>query len=201
MLCGFDLFGFLGAEVSNVVLLYFFSALAQSAAALIAVIGVFAVFRLQNNGMELSDSYRMARAWMKHLNFSAADSFSKDRVKELLRGVETNNGKLAEEIEGWHSPREPKENFRSRSRELLELIGICERRHNNLVVRAVPSFVAWSSVFLGSLIALVVIRGESGSSSIFLPGVFLILTLWSGFRTRAFMRICLSDSWGRENKA
>ena len=74
-------------------LYYFFSTLAQCAAGFAALVGVFAVFRLQANAFSIEESYAHARRWMLS-DLSSTDINGKPRqqIKEALQRIQKRGG-------------------------------------------------------------------------------------------------------------
>lgn len=86
-------------------LLYFLSALSQSAAAFAALTAVFAVFCLQVSHGLLRERFSEARSWLAGWNPPLGFVFSDEQVKEELRKVQGDRklraDNLLSEIERW----------------------------------------------------------------------------------------------------
>jgi hypothetical protein len=66
---------------------YFFSAVAQSAAAFAALVAVFATVRLQTNQAVIDDAYADAREWLRLHDYRQAVDWTKAQIKEALKDI------------------------------------------------------------------------------------------------------------------
>ena len=123
--------------ISETSLLYFFSTLAQCAAGFAALIGVFAVFRLQANAPVIVEEYTAARNWLRRVcTISDTDSLPKYEVKNKLQRIERGELKLA-----------PPESAKN----ILIKINKAEKFDGKLVYQASLPLKLWAYIFLFSI--------------------------------------------------
>ncbi len=161
----------MGLKISEITLLYFFSALAQSAAAFAALVAVFAVFRLQANAAAIVQKYLEAKHWLKHVaKSSTVDGISDAQVKQVLD---------AEAL------------LRSEARQLLDKIVKAESVNSTLANTVSGPLKWWACIFLLSLGALPVSKLLTSWRAIAIVAGFVIAAARALQITRRFVQECL----------
>lgn len=168
--------------LSETSLLYFFSALAQCAAGFAALIGVFAVFRLQANAPAIVEEYSAAKNWL-HTACTLRDAVTFPR-KEV-------RNKLQEIIDQKWKPASPEA-----ATKILLKINEAEEFDRKLAYEASWPLKLWGGIFLFSIGIIPYTKLYLG-----LPGVvvflfFITFVIWALFMTKRFVQKCLSFDSG-----
>ena len=164
------------------IFLYFFSTLAQCAAAFAALAAVFAVFRLQSSSAAVEDVYRDSWDFIRRRFgvMSPLDvSFSKKRIKEQLRKSDD------KEAMQW-----------------LGLINRLEQFPKTVAYKVSVPLKLWAVTFIISLVSLFC-SGLSGCwfyAVVIVAVVEILLTVAALFKTKTFIQECLkteaNESYG-----
>lgn len=98
-----------GLHFSGIEYLYVFSALAQSLAALVGLLGVFVVYRLQVQQSHIADLYREARAFQVSLDgrrieltYQDSDARIKEWLKTFSSGSQNDRGSRLQRANDLH---------------------------------------------------------------------------------------------------
>ena len=162
---------------------YFFSALAQSAAAFVGVIAVFGVFRFQANASALEDKLRDVTAWItrtSHLRTTDL-AFSKEDIKKVLS-----------EFSG-----DPEKEKKAKASQWVAQIKVLEDAPKKLAQKMAVPMKSWAYVFFASLAFLLwPASGFLGK----LVGLLLVIAIllwvaWVLWKTREFIQGCLAGEW------
>lgn len=179
------------SEVGQTTLLYFFSALAQSAAALISLIAVFAVFRLQASGSDVAERYREASFWIKNNGIQDAFTTPRQDIRRMLEEALREAGSLWGVLKSIRFPQETYDQKKAEIRGLLEAINRDEAFHGNLVFRMALPLKAWAAVFLGSVVMILVTQWVWEWLGFVLAAVLVIATIAAGWLSKRFIQGCL----------
>ena len=186
-------------------LLYFFSALAQSAAALISVIAVFAVFRLQASGSDVAERYREASFWIKNNGIQDAFTTPRQDIRRMLEEALQEAGSLWGVIKSIRFPQETCDQKKTEIRRLLQAINGDEAFHGNLVFRMALPLKAWAAVFLGSVVMVLVTQWVWEWLGFVLAAALVIGTIVAGWLSKQFVQECLhvptASQWRRRDAA
>jgi hypothetical protein len=181
---------------------YFLSALAQSSAALVAIIGVFAIFRLEAAARQLGECYKAAGFWMKDQQFPDAPSMPQEMIKQYLAEARQGRGVLWDRIgqRNIANPAAVQERERPTVVAHLNAVTQSETIHGLIVRRLVPSLLWWGSIFLLSMLSLMFADRLGGLFGYSAMGVLLILTLVAAWVTRQFVQSCLESPAERHQR-
>lgn len=194
------------SEMGQTTLLYFFSALAQSAAALISLIAVFAVFRLQATGGDVAERYKEAGFWIKN-NSGIGDGLNAPRqnIRSLLDEALQERGSLWAGINMGSPPQQTKEQKKSEIQGLRQAIEDSEAFHGNLVFRLALPLKSWAGVFLGSVVMILFTQWIWEWLGFVLAAVLVIGTIAAGWLSKRFIQECLhvstASQWRRRDAA
>ncbi len=160
--------------ISTTTYLYFFSALAQCAAGLMALVAVFVVFRLQANSAEIIENYGVAKSWLRHANYIIQDTTPQIEIDENLKR-EINNKKdtKAQQIYG-------------------QIQGI-KKIKNTIVDQVIYPLRIWATILLLSLV-LVFLADLSQCYAVLFITITIVTLAGTGYAllsTMRFMRWCL----------
>ncbi len=160
-------------SVDKTILLYFFSALAQCAAGFAALVGVFAVFRLQANSAHISEEYALAKHWLKVQNsMHGADSFTSQMVKSELENLNIVPDSLAD----WY----------------LKKICTAEAFSKKLTYKASKSLRWWGLIFFFSLAGVSFAKALEGILGIIAIAGFLLVIGIALWKSKRFIQKCLA---------
>ena len=158
-------------------LLYFFSTLAQCAAAFAGLAGVFAIFRLQANASKIGEVYISARFWLRTSGErNNADSLPTQEVKRLLNEIK----------EGGKD-----ESQRKSAEQVLEGIFSVEAFNQKLVLKVSKPLRLWAYIFIFSLALIPSVKWYEGSSGAFVVVAFLSVSVVALYTTGRFVQRCL----------
>lgn len=172
-------------------LLYFFSALAQSAAALISLIAVFAVFRLQASSGDVAERYKEAGFWIKNNGIPDASTTPRQDIRRMLEQALQEAGSLWGAIKSIPFPQETRNQKKLEIRERFQAIDEAEAFHGNLVFRMALPLKAWAGVFLGSVVMILFTRWVGEWFGFVLAAVLVIGTIAAGWLSKQFVQECL----------
>ncbi len=160
---------------------YTYSALAQSLAALLGVLGVFTVYRLQIQRDRVSDIESEIRAFWAGLVSSEVKNSYRWSIEELIANIR----KLPAESHGaWQ-----------RRTNLLETELKNEQKRRE-AIKAVSLFLAVIFAVVTAVSLVLIGRGESFERHIFGAWITLVVFLLTGFVLASmvgFMYFCLKD--------
>lgn len=165
------------------ILWYFFSALAQCAAAFAGLVAVFAVFRFQAIKSEIQENYRAARYWLR---IETGQGYSEQKLREQ---PDKEIQKLLEEIRD----RTVTHPYTPMLKQSLESLQRSERLSGELAWKVSVPLRLWADIFVFSLIALVLSRFDvrwawAGFLAIAFSVCLVLYTLW---RSKRFIQDCL----------
>ena len=172
-------------------LLYFFSALAQSAAALISLIAVFAVFRLQSTSGDVAERYKEAGFWIKNSGIGDGLSTPRQNIRSLLDEALQERGSLWGIINMGSPPQQTKEQKKSEIQGLRTAIEDSEAFHGNLVFRMARPLKTWAGVFLGSVLMVLATQWIWEWLGFVFAGVLVLGTIVAGWLSKRFIQECL----------
>ena len=166
--------------MSEITLLYFFSALAQSAASLSAIAAVFAVFKLQANQSVVRERYSEANDALNagwHYRFS--DSRLKADLKYKANEIknDTTDGKRE----------------KAKLEELLGRIEEAEKLSGELADQLACPLKLWVGIFLSSLPMFALAKLCEGWLGVLVAGVFVLVSGVAVWRTKVFVQGCLQS--------
>ena len=167
------------------IFLYFFSTLAQCAAAFAALAAVFGVFRLQSSSLAVEDAYRDSWYWIRQRCgvMSPLDvNFSKKHIKDQLIAIK--DGEIKYEAEQW-----------------VRRINQLERFPQAVAYNVSVPLKLWAIVFFTSLTSLLFSRWSECWFCVAVVVIELFLTLAALSRTRTFIQDCLKiegSQWREE---
>jgi len=158
-------------------LYYLFSAIAQSAAAFIAFIAVFIIFKVQMVNKKIDDEYAEALSWFERDGFYVSE-LNKGISKELLKELLSKGGSQ-----------------KSKSENLLKKICTDEKSIEEFVGKASQPLKNWAYIFFGSLVSLALFCNIKllGTSMAFIILTYIGITLWNS-------RTIVQDSLSLKNK-
>ncbi|GEM_PF-6598498 len=155
-------------------LLYFFSALAQCAASFAALVGVFAIFRLQSNAARINEEYIYAKYWlMRDVGITQAEFLTSQEIKKRL-------------TDHYANPQ-----IQISAKEVLGRILAAEEFNKKLVYKVSKPLKYWVVIFIGSMTALPFakwLEGFVGAIVVFISVFASSIALW---KTRRFVQRCL----------
>lgn len=157
--------------------LYFFSSLAQCAAGFCALVGVFAVFRLQANAININESYDAARAWLRVAHsLNNTSTFTRTTVRKELQ-------EIINRLSG-----------RTEAIDVLEKIKLNEKFDFDLIYHCQWPLKAWGLIFIISLGCLPFAQylTKSNSSALFVAIGFIISIAISLYGTAKFVQRCMT---------
>lgn len=171
-------------EYSNT-FLYFFSSLAQSAAAFAALVAVFATFRLQVSSSMAEKLFDRAVSWLVeggvlNRNDSRDPMFIKKKLSEIIKGQHFSGNTEKEQY----------------AQNLSNQISLFETFQGDMGNRLSEPLKLWLWTFLLSLIAILVFHFSIARSVGSLAGVSIslaVLTVYSVWKSGKFIQDCLSD--------
>jgi len=153
---------------------YFFSALAQSAAAFAGLAGIFAVFRLQTIGTSLRSQYSEARNWIVQVYAPSAGADSDEQIEDRLSSFSLEDDR------------------HNRADELRIEVGRLKAMREYVPLALAAPLKWWAVIFFLSLVALGLSSYLISASLVVLVG-FLAATARALWITGHFVQDCLSD--------
>lgn len=169
--------GFVFQVIRETPLLYFFSALAQCAAGFAALVGVFAIFRLQANTSRIGEEYLFARHWLKmDASIGNADALTSQEVKRRLEDICA--GRL--DTRSLES-----------AKQVLKRIKSAESFNEKLVYKVSRPLRYWAIIFIGSLSILPLVKWIEGAPGALVITLFLAGTTVALIKTGRFVQQCL----------
>ncbi len=168
-----------GLRFSGIEYLYVFSALAQSLAALVGLLGIFVVYRLQVQQSHIADLYREARAFKVSLD---------GRRIELT--YQDSDARIKEWLKTFPSGSQNDQGSRQRANDLHYQITFNEKRREDIKTHFCRVGVAFLAAIGASL--LVIGMSDVGQPSKLTAGAFVlvaILFVWLGW----FVVFCLQE--------
>ena len=175
-------------------LLYFFSALAQSAAALISLIAVFAVFRLQASGNDVAERYKEASFWIKNNGIPDAFTTPRQDIRRMLEDALKETGSLWAALKSIGFPQGTYDQKKAEIRGLLEAVNRNESFHGSVVFRMALPLKAWAAVFLGSVVMVLVTQWILEWLGFVLAAALVIGTIVAGWLSKRFIQECMHGS-------
>jgi hypothetical protein len=167
--------------IENNNLLYFFSALAQCAAAFAALVGVFAVFRLQANTTYLADTFLEAKYWLSLLKGSVAYQLPSVEIKKELENLDQDGV--------------ARQDLRPRAVLLRKHIGDIEAFSDRLPLELSKILKIWTAIFILALTMCGFTKlYEKSWSAIVVLAVFLIGVIFAVMQTASFIQKCLGQN-------
>lgn len=164
--------------MGNNTLYYLFSAIAQSAAAFIAFIAVFVIFKIQMINKKIDDKYTETLSWFERDALYVGElnqGISKELLKELLSKVSGSQ--------------------KSKSDNLLKEICTYEKSIEEFVGKVSQPLKNWAYIFFGSLVSLALFCNIKllGTLMAFIILTYIGITLWNS-------RTIVQDSLSLKNK-
>ena len=185
-------------HIDPTTLQYFFSALAQSAAAIVGLMAVFSVFRLQTHQNEIGQAYHEAQSWVAdRLGRNLLTSPRKEIVR-LLDEAMNEQGTLWQTIKGTCTP--PLDNIKTQISQLREAIRIGEAFPGELVHQMIVPMCSWGSIFFGSMLLITVTNQLKGYPGYVAMGVALVAILITAWITKDFVQRCLASPMASREK-
>lgn len=164
--------------IDETVLLYFFSSLAQCAAGFAALIGVFAVFRLQANTSSIVEEYTHAMAFLRiNIGLTNLDGQTKSEIKHILNSL--SNGSIRP---GHHEA----------AKKILNTIDQGEQFNRNLVFEASIPLKVWAYIFIYSMVIIFCSKLILNFLAFIVILISMLATLYVLFLTKKFIQKCLS---------
>ncbi|MFH0986348.1 MAG: hypothetical protein V1882_12605 [Candidatus Omnitrophota bacterium] len=175
-------------DVDSTQLLYFFSTLAQCAVAFAALIGVFAIFRLQTNSSIVIQKHREAAEWLRskkdarsllQIQIEAVDSECHEGVKKELRRISDKVDIYSLDLMG------------EANRHMSE-IDDAERFPDALSNLISYPLKLWASLFLVSIAAIPFTKPIKGGFDLIVCIVVIFLTGYLLLETKKVIQKCLN---------
>lgn len=157
-------------------LLYFFSSLSQCAAGFAALIGLFAVFRLQANTLTIAEEYTAARNWLCTIRkLSDTQTLPRRDVRTHLERSKDGRPQYSEQANN-----------------ILLRIDEAEDFDRELVFETSRPLKLWGYIFIFSIGIIPFAELYKGRPGIIAFFIFFAFAIWALFLTRKFVQKCLS---------
>ncbi len=181
-------------EIDHPTVLYFFSSLAQSSAALAALVAVFAVFRLQTNDHQVTERYLEAHHWLEeHFYRDQVIHIPRSLIMTLLADALDQRGRLWETVQVRNRAPADLDQRIGEIRVLLEDIRQAEAVHGAVAFHLTRPLVLWGVLVCLSLMLVAASKALVGLIAWGAIGVNLILLFTAAWQTRRFMQTCLTS--------
>ncbi|MBI3314055.1 MAG: hypothetical protein HYZ83_07450 [Candidatus Omnitrophica bacterium] len=172
-----EIFLFLEELINQTSLLYFFSTLAQCAAAFAGLVGVFAIFRLQAQSSRIGEEYASAKHWLRTSpGVGNAEALSPIETKNWLEKIKKKE---------WQG------NFSEFAGQVLERLLEVEKFNERLVYKVSKPLTWWAVIFLLSLMLIPISKWTEGLAGLLVVIMFLLVSGVALWKTKRFVQQCL----------
>ena len=165
------------ATITETHLLYFFSALAQCAAGFAALVGVFAIFRLQTNSAAVSERYEEAKYWYCVT------------VRGGFQNLELPDSIIKERLQGSLGEKNQAPERKSQTERLLNRIKNAEGFEKKMYNAVSKPLKLWAYIFLFSMAITPNLRLYEKSLAGFIAiGIYLLFVVVALWKTKVFIQ-------------